>query len=388
MKARFILSLLACGALLAPAASADNKPGDDYVMGPDDVIEIIVPTHPGLDKTLTILPDGKITYIEIGEVQAAGKTTRQLAEEIKAALERTRNNVQVSVSVKEVRSRKVRVAGAVRNPSAYDLKPSWRMLDLVAVAGGFTARPARITGRIIRANGEVIKLDVAAAMANPDSPANPPLQREDLLLFEELDPALNKVYVIGQVVKPGAYDLGDEGIGLLSLISLAGNPTEKAALTKAYVLRGRTEIPIDLRPALIEGKVDENIKTFKLIAGDTLFIPEIEARITVMGQVNKPGAYPLPENNELRVVDALSLAGGNTANADVSKAGIVRTINGKTQIIKVNMDAITKKGEVQQNIVMQPNDILYVPAKGRELSTYDIVGPFSLLSYFGIRLFR
>jgi protein involved in polysaccharide export with SLBB domain len=256
------------------------------------------------------------------------------------------------------------------------------------VAGGFTARPARITGRIIRANGEVIKLDVAAAMANPDSPANPPLQREDLLLFEELDPALNKVYVIGQVVKPGAYDLGDEGIGLLSLISLAGNPTEKAALTKAYVLRGRTEIPIDLRPALIEGKVDENIKTFKLIAGDTLFIPEIEARITVMGQVNKPGAYPLPENNELRVVDALSLAGGNTANADVSKAGIVRTINGKTQIIKVNMDAITKKGEVQQNIVMQPNDILYVPAKGRELSTYDIVGPFSLLSYFGIRLFR
>jgi len=388
MKARFILSLLACGALLAPAASADNKPGNDYVMGPDDVIEITVPTHPGLDKTLTILPDGKITYIEIGEVQAAGKTTRQLAEEIKAALERTRNNVQVSVSVKEVRSRKVRVAGAVRNPSAYDLKPSWRMLDLVAVAGGFTARPARITGRIIRANGEVIKLDVAAAMANPDSPANPPLQREDLLLFEELDPALNKVYVIGQVVKPGAYDLGDEGIGLLSLISLAGNPTEKAALTKAYVLRGRTEIPIDLRPALIEGKVDENIKTFKLIAGDTLFIPEIEARITVMGQVNKPGAYPLPENNELRVVDALSLAGGNTANADVSKAGIVRTINGKTQIIKVNMDAITKKGEVQQNIVMQPNDILYVPAKGRELSTYDIVGPFSLLSYFGIRLFR
>lgn len=388
MRAPLILSILACLALLAPIAHADDKASGDYVMGPDDVIEITVPSHPGLDKTLTILPDGKVTYIEIGEVQAAGKTTRQLAEEIKAALEKTRNNVQVTVSVKEIHSRKVRVAGAVRNPSAYDLKPSWRMLDLVAVAGGFSARPARITGRIIRANGEVIKLDVAAAMANPDSPANPPLQREDLLLFEELDPALNKVYVIGQVAKPGAYDLGDEGISLLSLISLAGNPTEKAALTRAYVLRGRTEIPIDLRPALIEGKVDENVKSFQLVAGDTLFIPEIEARITVMGQVNKPGAYPLPEKSELRAIDALSLAGGNTANADVSKAGIVRTVDGKTQIIKVNMDAITKKGEVKQNIVMQPNDILYIPAKGRELNTYDIIGPFSLLSYLGIRLFR
>lgn len=388
MKARFIPVILACAALLAPAAYAGDKSTDDYVMGPDDVIEITVPSHPGLDKTLTILPDGKITYIEIGEVQAAGKTTRQLAEEIKAALEKTRNNVQVSVSVKEVHSRKVRVAGAVRNPSAYDLKPSWRVLDLVAVAGGFTARPARITGRIIRTNGEVIKLDVAAAMANPDSPANPPLQREDLLLFEELDPALNKVYVIGQVAKPGAYDLGDEGINLLSLISLAGNPTEKAALTKTYVLRGRTEIPIDLRPALIEGKVDESIKAFKLIAGDTLFIPEIEARITVMGQVNKPGAYPLPEKRDLTAIDAMSLAGGQTANADVSKAGIVRTIDGKTQIINVNMDAITKKGDVKQNIVLQPNDILYIPAKGRQLNTYDIIGPFSLLSYLGVRLFR
>ncbi|HXG24685.1 MAG TPA: SLBB domain-containing protein [Chthonomonadales bacterium] len=387
MKAQFIPVILACAAMFAPAAYAEDKP-DDYVMGPDDVIEITVPSHPGLDKTLTILPDGKITYIEIGEVRAAGKTTRQLAEEIKAALEKTRNNVQVSVSVKEVHSRKVRVAGAVRNPGAYDLKPSWRVLDLVAVAGGFTARPARITGRIIRTNGEVIKLDVAAAMANPDSPANPFLQREDLLLFEELDPALNKVYVIGQVAKPGAYDLGDEGISLLSLISLAGNPTEKAALTRAYVLRGRTEIPIDLRPALIEGKVDENIKAFQVIAGDTLFIPEIEAHITVMGQVNKPGAYPLPEKRELTAIDAMSLAGGQTANADVSKAGIVRTVDGKTQIINVNMDAITKKGDVKQNIVLQPNDILYIPAKGRQLNTYDIIGPFSLLSYLGVRLFR
>lgn len=90
-----------CALILAAAAGgvrSDDAPKKDYVLGVDDVIEISVADHPELTKQLQIMPDGKIAYIEVGEIQAAGKTPAALAADLKTALERGRNNVQVVVS--------------------------------------------------------------------------------------------------------------------------------------------------------------------------------------------------------------------------------------------------------------------------------------------------
>jgi protein involved in polysaccharide export with SLBB domain len=375
------LILRGAAAQLPPAV-----PSGAYVLGADDVIEITDQNHPELNQTLTMLPDGSITYPSLGTLRAAGRTPADLAQEIRRLLERSRNNVDVTVGVKEVHSKRVRVLGAVKTSGPFDLKANWRVLDVISVAGGLTGRPAHIKARIIR-GGEAISLDIEDGSAHPDGGNNPLVQPDDLILLDENDPTQNKVFVMGQVNKPGAYDLGDQGIGLVSLLSQAGNPTDAAALTQAYILRGKTEIPINLRPIVVEGKVDEATRALQLQAGDVLFVPGIERRIAVMGQVNKPGYYPIPEMRTITALDALSLAGGQTQTGELAKAGIIRTVDGAAKVVPVDIEKMLKKGDVASNLVLQPNDILFIPSRGeRKFSWEAVLGPLSTLSYLGLHL--
>ena len=391
-KMRWLLALLLL--LSFPSARLEAEPvkaQNDYTLGADDVIDISVLNHGTFDKTLTILPDGKITFPGVGEIMAAGRTAKSVAAEIQTALEKTMNNVSVVISVKEMHSRRVRIIGAVRMPGAFDLKPNWRLLDVIAGAGGLSTKSALITARLIRGGVQTLPLNVTEAMAAPDTEANVRLEPDDLILFDELDaPSKTQVHVMGQVGKPGAYDL-DSNLNLLTLVSEAGSATDKAALTQAYVLRGSKEIPLNLRPLLAEGKPDATITSFKLLSGDVLFIPEIQTRYTVMGEVKSPGYYAIPEKGNITALQAFNLAGGQSGNGDVKQAGIIRQINGKPTVIKVNLnlDTLMKKGELANNPTLQPDDVLYIPPrKAGGFHWQDALAPLSALSILGFRIGR
>lgn len=379
-----VLAALAALAL-APARGAMAQ-GGDYILGPDDVIEVSVPNHPDLGtREITVRPDGKISFPEAGELLASGKTPRQLGIQIQAALERTRNRAEVVVTVKAANWRQVRAVGAVKNPGAYPLKPNWRLVDLVGASGGLPARPALMTASLIRGGTRLIRLDLQKALSHPESEANPALEPGDLVVFDQIDPSMRQVYVAGQVAKPGPLDLQD-GTTLISLIAQAGLPTEKAALSRAYVLRGGVRLPLDLRKLLVKGEADPQVTGFVLQPGDTLFVPEIEDRFAVMGQVHAPNYYPMPDSEDLTVLRALSVAGGQTAEADLIRAGIIRIVDGKTTLLPVNIDAILKKRNLSANVTLRPNDILYIPARSRRsLTLADIVAPFSIFYYLGFR---
>ncbi len=383
---RRVLSLLAVVALVVGAGWRAAAQTGDYVLGPDDVIEISVPNHADLNaKEITVRTDGKISFPEVGEVVAAGKTPKQLGAEIQAALEKTRNRAEVVVTVKTANARKARAIGAVKTPGAFALKPGWRLMDLVGAAGGTMAKPALITGTLIRGGTRVISLNLQRAIQEPGTDANPLLEADDLAVFDQLDAARRQVSVVGQVAKPGAFDLQD-GTTLVSLLSQAGQPTEKAALSKAYVLRGATRMPVDLRKLLVKGQALPEVTSFDLQPGDALFVPEIEDRYAVMGQVNTPNYFPFPDGEDMTVLRALSTAGGQKPEADLIRAGIIRSVEGKSTLIPVNIDAILKKRDLSANLPLQANDILYVPIRTRKnVSLQDIVAPFSVFYYLGFR---
>jgi protein involved in polysaccharide export with SLBB domain len=378
-----LLLVLVCRPAFAQAA-----PTDGYILGPDDVIEISDLNHPELNETVSVLPDGTITYSWVGQVRAAGETPAELAGELAGQLSKTRNNVDVAVTVKEVHSRRARVLGAVKTSGAFDLKPHWRVLDLMAVAGGLTTRAARVKARVIR-GGVALPVDLERAAAQPAGADNLELLPGDLLLVDEQDPTENKVYAMGQVNKPGSYDLGDKGMSLLSLLSQAGNTTDAAALTQAYVLRQGQEIPLDLRPLVVEGRGAGPTIGFELQAGDVLMVPTLEKRVAVMGQVNKPGYYPLPEARPLSALDALSLAGGQTEAGDLAKAGVVRTVNGAATVIPLDIEKMLKSGKMQTNVSLEENDVLFIPSRAERKFTWNsVLAPLSALSYLGLRVFR
>jgi len=249
-----------------------------------------------------------------------------------------------------------------------------------------SAKPDRIRGRLLR-RLKTVTLDVVRANAHPDdTSANVLLEPNDIVLLDDLPPLHNEISVMGQVGRVGAYAL-DEQTTLLTLITQAGGTNERAALSRAYVQRGSTQLPINLRPALALNRPDDAVVNFKLQAGDILVVPEIENRYAVMGQVSHPSYYPIPEKGPINVFEAFNFAGGQLPSGDLAHAGIIRIVDGKATVIPVNMNNVLKKPETALRLTLQPEDILFVPPKGpRGLGWQDALAPLSLLGLLGMHL--
>lgn len=125
-----------------------------YVIGPDDLLQIVVWKNESLSRELRVRPDGKITLPLINDIQASGKTPSDLREIISTRLEKFVEVAGVTVIVKEINSSKVSVLGQVRKPGIYPLRSDLTVLDAVAMAEGFNefAAPDRMV--IIRKNGK------------------------------------------------------------------------------------------------------------------------------------------------------------------------------------------------------------------------------------------
>lgn len=115
----------------------------DYIIGPEDVLEITVWRNADLSKTVAVRPDGRISLPLVGDVTAVGRTAAQLAEEISSRLKEYKENPQVSIVVREVNSYTVFVLGEVTKPGKYPLKSKTTLLQAITIAGGFTPVAAR-----------------------------------------------------------------------------------------------------------------------------------------------------------------------------------------------------------------------------------------------------
>jgi polysaccharide export outer membrane protein len=110
----------------------------DYRIGTEDVLDISVWKAPELSRTVPVRPDGKVSLPLINDIQAAGLTPSSLREELARRLSEYVPSPEVAVIVREVHSAKVSVIGSVRNPGRYELKSAATVLELIALAQGFT----------------------------------------------------------------------------------------------------------------------------------------------------------------------------------------------------------------------------------------------------------
>ena len=120
--------------------------GDQYIIGPEDVLYIHVWKEETLTRTIPVRMDGKISLPLIQEIKAAGLTPLQLKEVVMRKLKEFIENPIVSVTVIEANSYKVYVTGLVRNPGVYRLRSETTVVQMISLAGGFTewANPKKI----------------------------------------------------------------------------------------------------------------------------------------------------------------------------------------------------------------------------------------------------
>ena len=120
--------------------------GPEYVIGPEDLLQISVWKNESLSRQLPVRPDGKVSMPLLHDIQASGLTPMQLRDKIAVALAEFMPSPEVSVTVLEVRSYRVSVLGEVQKPGVLQLKAPTTVLEALALAGGFRdfASPSKI----------------------------------------------------------------------------------------------------------------------------------------------------------------------------------------------------------------------------------------------------
>ncbi len=118
-----------------PATAAVALPAD-YVIGPDDVIDVLYWRNQDMSAEVTVRPDGKVTLPLLNDVQAAGLTPDQLRENLTVASAKFVEDPNVTIRVKTINSRKVFVTGMVAKPGPYPLTAPTTVMQALAMAGG------------------------------------------------------------------------------------------------------------------------------------------------------------------------------------------------------------------------------------------------------------
>lgn len=172
-----------------PKVNADAMAVSDYRIGVDDQLQVSVWHNPDLSVSVPVRPDGKITVPLIGDVQAGGKTSEEVAAVIRDKLKAYVRDPQVAVILTQLRSHeylaRVRVTGAVRTPTSLPYRPGMTVLDVVLAAGGVTefASPDRteLYRHAGQGDSQAYAVQLGKILNNGDLATNYPLQPGDVI---------------------------------------------------------------------------------------------------------------------------------------------------------------------------------------------------------------
>ena len=135
------LSAQVAAPITKPAAAAAQPASDlpsDYVIGPEDVLGIVFWRDADMTGDVTVRPDGMITLPLVGDLRAVGLRPDALREVITKAAGKFLEDINVTVVIRQINSRKAFITGEVRTPGSYPLAGPRTVLQLIAVAGGLT----------------------------------------------------------------------------------------------------------------------------------------------------------------------------------------------------------------------------------------------------------
>jgi polysaccharide biosynthesis/export protein len=135
-----VLLTLACTnrpPILPPPESPPGTANEPYVIGEQDLLRVSVWQNESASVDVPVRPDGMVSVPLIGDVEARGKTTQQLQQEIAKKLAKHVVSPDVTVIVLQMNSRYVSVVGRVRNTARVPMTQDLRVVEAIALAGGF-----------------------------------------------------------------------------------------------------------------------------------------------------------------------------------------------------------------------------------------------------------
>jgi polysaccharide export outer membrane protein len=169
--------------------------------------------------------------------------------------------------------------------------------------------------------------------------------------------------ILGQVLRPGIYEIPEGAqVSILEAVSLAAGFMPTAAQNSVTVKR-----MVDGKDTIFKVKAGDMAQNpdavpFDVLPGDTILVPASQFRnstFSILGQVEKPGIYEIPEGTHLNIIEAILTAGGYTRTAAQNSVTVKRTVNGKLTTIKVRAGDMAQEADLVPFEVL-PGDIIKV----------------------------
>ncbi|MFQ5737395.1 MAG: SLBB domain-containing protein [Acidobacteriota bacterium] len=266
--------------------SLPSEEDSEYRIGSGDLLELLVFGVEDFHHLLRVSGSGSIAVPLLGTIAVAGLTAAELAVNVGAALERKEliRNAQVSVLIREYRSHPVFILGMVNQPGQYQMTRPLRLVDVIAMAGGIredrAAEDVTVQRKVAGTSGsgqsspqpERLRVSLKELLENGNPSVNLLIRKGDVIRIPPREAKL--FYVIGDVNRPGAYELsrGRETL-LTQALAQAGGPTKTAKTSKSVLLRygdgdRRERLRLNIK-AILGGKKPD----FAMRSDDVIFVP-------------------------------------------------------------------------------------------------------------------
>lgn len=368
---------------VAKAGAYDTKPGAGFI---DILANAGGPTRFAETRQIRIIrASGAVDVFDlVAYTEGRGKAPPAVnAGDAIFVPEKVENNEPSWLKVPPTRA--IHVMGAVGKPGRYEWSNEMSFFDLLANAGGPTAKADIAHVQILKRQGDANAatiFDMEGFLTHGGSlSAVPKLLAGYVIMMPELpqDPADNKaqwtrqapersIYIMGAVGRPGRYAM-TPAMGFLDVLTAADGPTDKADLRNVRVShRHRGGARVSTVNLARYFAVGDDALLPKVRAGDVIFVPDRnkewlddpkEATVRVLGAVHKPGRYRFTD--EMTILDLLAEAGGPTPSALQSRI-LVANIGCCTEEARMfDLLSFAKTADTRRLPIVRPGDTVYVP---------------------------
>jgi protein involved in polysaccharide export with SLBB domain len=345
------------------APVTDVPVGPDYVIGPGDILNIILWGVVQEAYQVEVDRNGTIVLPRLGVVQVSGLALEQLETFLRRRFAEFYPDFRMAVTLARLRTILVYVVGEVKQPGSYTVSSLSTIINALFVSGGPTKNGSLRRIQLVRNGKPAHRLDLYNFLLKGDKSQDKTLQSGDTILV----PVIGAVAgMAGSVKRPAIYEI-ESDTTLRRLLDLAGGLTPLGYLQRVQVERviaGEKKIVTDLNLSSLEQKPKSpDLWQTRIADGDLVrifpIVTTLENVVNLEGHVVRPGRYELKPG--MRVRDLLPAYTSLLPEPHLDYAEIIRYVppDLRRTVVSFNVGALLT-GDITHNLVLFPQDTVRV----------------------------
>ncbi len=330
----------------------------NYVLGPDDQLQLILTGMNESVQLLKINADGFINIKYAGIVQLAGLTIEKAEQLIKKRMALfypyiSQGKTNLTVVLSRYRTIRVAVMGESYRPGNYQVPGVASLFNVLYLTGGPSEKGSLRNIQIIRAGKKIAELDFYQFLLKGAMQENFRLQDQDVIYY----PFYNKhISLAGAVKRPSVYELKDNE-SLKDLFSIAGGFSENAYQQRVKIYQ------VGALQRSIKDLLVSDMHTYLPQNGDSVLVDALNDtysnKLNIRGAIRVAGDYELTQGLTLKGL--IEKAGGVRENAYLNR-GFINRMDDQLQKQLIGFDLVELGRKKELDILLQKNDSIYIPS--------------------------